>query len=183
MRIFWFLASKGGAGKTLLSMCLHRALYYITSIDPRNTLIMDLNTQNKDLFNVLRKSDPVSSKVLTVELFNRRLDVTVMKLREPNLYLATPHAPIDLSTYVVLPAKLAAILNCETTIVDTNLSLYTFHSLKSRNIEDARRELFGLAENFGVVDPIVFFIWTTGSITRHIASCLLYTSPSPRDRG
>ena len=169
LRVFWVLASKGGAGKTFFSMCLHRALYGVRTIDPRDVLILDLNTQNKDLLSILRKASRSDLETISIDVLGKNIELTLFKLREPNLYVASPNDPIGLASYVVLPIKLATILNNSTVIVDTNINLHSFHSLNIKSIRAAGEEISGVMQQYESIDPIFFFIWTTGSITRYIA--------------
>ena len=55
-------------------------------------------------------------------------------------------------------------------------------SLQSRRVSAAYVAEAGLAEALHAIEASNFSL-TTGSLTGELSSCLLYTSPSPRDRG
>ena len=166
--IFWFLASKGGAGKTFLSLCLHRSLFDSRIYNPTETLLLDLNTQNKDMFNILRKVAVNKIEIINISTERREVPISIVKLREPNLYLATPNTALEITEYILLPIKLASILEISNIIVDTNLNLSSFYILGRKQLEHLNQEIES-AKNNGIDPiPIMLYIWTTGSITRHM---------------
>ncbi len=163
-KIFWVTASKGGSGKTLLTMVIHKAMYSKRIGNPRKTLLLDLNPQNMDLFNIISKSPYESQEVISVG--NRvKLNLSLIKVREEGPYVATPTGPIGLSEIVELPVYLVQSLDLENVVVDTNINLSSLANLEPKTVSYIKSFL----ENAEIaIDPIVFFIWSTGSITRYV---------------
>ncbi len=166
LNVFWFFASKGGAGKTLMSMCLHRAFFEIKYVDPAEMLLLDLNTQNKDMFNILRKSTTNEIESMETSVFGRNISMSIVRLSSNNLYLATPNSMIDVASYVLLPIKLAVALDVSGVIVDTNLNLSAFNTISVTSLKGIRSEISEMTSVGIDVRPLLFYIWATGSITR-----------------
>lgn len=164
-RIFWILASKGGAGKTLLSMYLHRSFFYTKSFSAKDTLILDLNTQNRDLYNILRKTSRTTSELMPVDTPFGKIMLSIFKLREPNLYVGTPREIISLPQYFTIPLQILRSIEFSSIIVDTNLNLSSVSNLSSSIIKKIKTFLAD-QDAYDEIDPLIFFIWTTGSITR-----------------
>jgi len=163
-RVFWVTASKGGTGKTLLSMAIHKAIYNKRLGNPRKTLLLDLNPQNMDLFNIISKIPYKHQEVISLgEKTKRKLSLIGIDSEGP--YAAMPLEPIGLSDIVELPLYLIQSLDLETVIVDTNINLSSFSSLEPKAISQAKSVLESMEKS---VDPLVFFIWSTGSITRYV---------------
>ena len=169
IKVFWILSSKGGAGKTLFTMCLHRAFYNTKLFDPRSTILIDLNTQNKDLFNILKKVASGEPETLNIDVQGRTIGVFSLRLKGEKMRILSPIMSPDLATRIILPIKVSAILGSDVAIVDTNLNLHTFHTLDKKRLEGIRRELEIIWSDMEEIDPIFFFIWTTGSITRYLS--------------
>lgn len=160
-KIFWVTASKGGTGKTFLSMCLHASLYSSRIINPRKTLLLDLNAQNKDLFNIISRG--LDGKPMLLELGNnRRIRVSVV-YGDYGPVVATVRDPLDLPSYILIPALLAEHFELDGVIVDTNLNLSSLSTLNDRDIALVRNYVSN-----SDIYPTVFFIWAIGSITRYV---------------
>ena len=163
MRVFWITASKGGSGKTLLSMITHRALFehHLSRFD--RTLLLDLNYQNRDLFNIVKKSiDSDLQSVYISDGFERRRIALTTIDNGPTIGVVEGFIPIK--SYVSLPILLGYETNAESVIVDTNLNLSSLSTLTNADTSKARRLILDHGND---IDPIVLFIWTSGSIMRY----------------
>jgi len=126
---------------------------------------LDLNTQNRDLYNILRKSSKTSSEIIPIDTPFGKVMMSIFKLREPNLYVGTPKETILLPQYFVIPLQMLKIIDSSNIIIDTNLNLASVSGLDSNGIKKIK-SFFAGEDIYNKIYPLIFFIWTTGSITR-----------------
>lgn len=152
-------STKGGSGKSLLSLTLHRALFNVSQKRARNTLVMDLSQDNEDVACLLSKF--VQQQGDEVGRPQQR------KYKVDNLpagcKLATAQEYTSPLQLLIETAQLGEALQAEEVIVDTTYDTFLplFEHRQGQQLRQQLSKIIGDDIEFRI-----WHIWRPGTVLR-----------------